>query len=314
MERVLILGVSSFAGSSFANYLFQNQKFELFGTFHSKKNINKLIFKKNKCKIKLIKIDLSTKKNKILSIIKKIKPKYIFDFASICLVNESWFNPQYYFKVNVDSKIELIKNLHSLKFLKKFIYISTPEVFGSTKKPVKENESFFNPTTPYAISKLSIEKLLLSYNNFFGSKSIIARFSNFYGRGQLIHRLIPKVIWSIKNSKKFPIQGLGLSKRDFIFDQDFNNGLFKILKNGKTGKIYHFSNNEYYSIKDVILLICKIKKFSFKKLIYFTKDRIGKDKNYYLNCKRTAKELKWRTKNNMQEGLKQTIDYYDRIL
>ena len=314
MDKVLILGASSFAGSSFVNYLFQNYKFKLYGTYNSKKNLDKLIFKKNKCKIKLIKIDLSSKQNKLLYNIKKIKPKYIFDFASVCLVNESWFEPEYYFKVNVESKIELVKSLHKLKFLKKFIYISTPEVFGSTNKPVKENETFFNPTTPYAISKLSIEKLLLSYSNFFGSKAIITRFSNFYGRGQLIHRLIPKVIWSIKNNKKFPIQGTGLSKRDFIFDHDFNNGLFKVLRNGKTGQTYHFSNNKYHSIKEIILLICRIKKISFKKLIYFTNDRIGKDKNYYLDCKKTAKELKWKPKINIQEGLKQTISYYNKIL
>ncbi len=314
MKKILILGVSSFAGSSFANYISNNSKYELFGTYNSKKNFNDLIFKKNKCKIKLIKVDLSVKNINLFNLVKKIKPNYIFDFASVCLVNESWFEPENYFKVNVESKIELVQNLHKLKFLEKFIYVSTPEVFGSTKKPMKENQTNFNPTTPYAISKLTIEKLLLSYSNYFGSKSIIARFSNFYGRGQLKHRLIPKVIWSIKNKKKFPIQGLGLSKRDFIFDQDFNDGLCRVMKYGKTGDTYHFSNNDYYSIREIILLICKIKKISFNKLVYFTKDRIGKDKNYYLDCKKTAKKLKWRPQTKIKEGLKKTIIYYDRVL
>ena len=314
MTKILILGVSSFAGSSFANYISQNYKFNIFGTFNKKKNLNNLIFHRNKCKIKLIKVSLTSKKNNLLQIVKKIKPNYIFDFASVCLVNESWFEPKNYFKVNVESKIELVQNLHKFRFLKKFIYVSTPEVFGSTKKPIKESETYFNPTTPYAISKLAIEKLILSYNNFFGSKSIITRFSNFYGRGQLIHRLIPKVIWSIKKKKKFPIQGAGLSKRDFIFDQDFNDGLFRVMKFGKTGETYHFSNNDYYSIKDIILLICKIKKISFNKLVYYTKDRIGKDKNYYLNCKKTSKKLKWKPKFKIKEGIKQTINYYDKIL
>ena len=314
MNKILILGVTSFAGSSFANYMFQNYKYELFGTYNSTKNLNNLIFKKNRCKIKLMKLNLLLKKNNLLNNVKKVKPNYIFDFASICLVNESWFEPKNYFKVNANSKIELVQNLHKLKFLKKFIYVSTPEVFGSTNKPVKENATHFNPTTPYAISKLSIEQLLLSYSNFFGSKSIITRFSNFYGRGQLRHRLIPKVIWSIKNKKKFPIQGTGSTKRDFIFDQDFNDGLFRVMKNGKTGETYHFSNNDYYSIKEIIHLICKIKKTSFNKLVYFTKDRIGKDKNYYLDCKKTIKKIKWRPRTNIKEGLKKTINYYDKAL
>ena len=134
MTKILILGVSSFAGSSFANYISQNYKFNIFGTFNKKKNLNNLIFHRNKCKIKLIKVSLTSKKNNLLQIVKKIKPNYIFDFASVCLVNESWFEPKNYFKVNVESKIELVQNLHKFRFLKKFIYVSTPEVFGSTKK------------------------------------------------------------------------------------------------------------------------------------------------------------------------------------
>ena len=86
------------------------------------------------------------------------------------------------------------------------------------------------------------------------------------------------------------------------------------MKFGKTGETYHFSNNDYYSIKDIILLICKIKKISFNKLVYYTKDRIGKDKNYYLNCKKTSKKLKWKPKFKIKEGIKQTINYYDKIL
>ena len=118
MTKILILGVSSFAGSSFANYISQNYKFNIFGTFNKKKNLNNLIFHRNKCKIKLIKVSLTSKKNNLLQIVKKIKPNYIFDFASVCLVNESWFEPKNYFKVNVESKIELVQNLHKFRFLK----------------------------------------------------------------------------------------------------------------------------------------------------------------------------------------------------
>ena len=110
------------------------------------------------------------------------------------MVNESWDAPNNYLKINVNSKINFLKNLNKFNFLKKFIYVSTPEVFGSVNKPVRENSQTFNPSTPYAISKLTIEKYLIAYNEESGNKIIISRFSNFYGRGQLEHRLIPKVI------------------------------------------------------------------------------------------------------------------------
>ena len=104
MTKILILGVSSFAGSSFANYISQNYKFNIFGTFNKKKNLNNLIFHRNKCKIKLIKVSLTSKKNNLLQIVKKTKPNYIFDFASVCLVNESYLNQKIILKSMLSSK------------------------------------------------------------------------------------------------------------------------------------------------------------------------------------------------------------------
>ena len=170
--KVLILGGSSFAGSNFINFLIQKKKYNILGTYNSKKNLKKLIFKNSLDKFKLIKLDLSIENNKLLKIIKSFKPEYIFDFASVCLVNESWDTPNYYFKVNLNSKINFIKNMNNLSFIRKFIYVGTPEIFGSTLKPVKENSLIFNPSTPYAISKLSFEHLLMAYQKNFGNKII----------------------------------------------------------------------------------------------------------------------------------------------
>ncbi len=313
-HKILILGASSFAGSSFFDFLFRKDKFILLGTYNSKKNLNKLIFKKNLKKINLVKLDLYQEKNSLIKIVKKFKPTYIFDFASVCMVNESWNAPNSYLKINVNSKIDFLKNLNKFTFLKKFIYVSTPEVFGSVNKPVKENSQTFNPSTPYAISKLAMEKYLNAYNEESGNKIIISRFSNFYGRGQLGHRLIPKVINCINRSKKFPLHGDGLTKRNFIFDEDFNDGFLKIMLNGKGGKTYHFSSNFYVTIKNVIQIICKYKNSDFNKVVYETKERKGKDKYYFLDCKKTSKELKWKAKTNLSNGLLKTINYYDNEL
>ena len=312
--KVLILGSSSFAGSSFTNFLIQKKKYKILGTYNSKKNLKKLIFKNSLNKFKLIKLDLNREKNTLLKIVKSFKPEYIFDFASVCMVNESWDAPDYYFRVNLNSKINFIQNMHNLPFIKKFIYVGTPEIFGSTLKPVKENSLLFNPSTPYAISKLSFEQFLMAYQKNYDSKVIITRFSNFYGRGQLEHRLIPKVLKCIKDNLKFPIHGKGLTKRDFIFDEDFNDAFYKVLKKGKSGKIYHFSTNYYVSIKSIVEIICKSKNVKFEDIGYKASDRIGKDKYYFLDCNKTSKELKWTPKNKLTQGLNKTIKYYDKEL
>jgi len=309
---VLLLGSSSFAGSIFKNYLNKKKKYDILGTYNSKKNIKKLIFKDKLNKFQLVKLDLNKEKNTLLQIIKSFKPVYIFDFASICMVNESWDDPNYYLRVNLNSKIKFIQNMNNLPYLKKFIYVSTPEIFGSTLKPIKENSSTFNPSTPYAISKLSFEHFLQAYQNNFNNKIIITRFSNFYGRGQLEHRLIPKVVKCINKGLKFPIHGDGLTKRDFIFDEDFNDAFYKVLKKGKEGRIYHFSTNHYVTVRRVIEIICKFKNVKYSDIVEKIPERTGKDKYYLLDCNNTSKELKWKPKNNLIQGLTKTIDYLDK--
>ena len=94
--NVLILGSSSFAGSSFTNFLSKKKKYKILGTYNSKKNLKKLILKNNLNKLKLNKLDLIKEKNSLFKIVNSFKPEYIFDFASVCMVNESWDNPNYF--------------------------------------------------------------------------------------------------------------------------------------------------------------------------------------------------------------------------
>ncbi len=312
MKKILILGTSSFAGSSFLNYIL-NKNYIVFGTYFSKKYlfIDEI---KNKKNIKFIKLDLSKNFNKLYKLVERIKPNIIIDFASICLVNESWKSPQYYFNVNFNSRIKLFNNSDKFSFLDKYIYISTPEIFGSSSKKISELNSCYNPSTPYAASKLGAELLINLCNKNFKKKFIIARFSNFYGRGQPLHRLIPKTIKCIIKKKKFPLHGKGMSKRDYIFDEDFNLALFKLIKLGKVGNKYHFSTNKFYSVYEVVEKICGLMNYSSRKLIKFSQDRIGKDKNYFLSNFATTKSLGWKPKITLLQGLKKTIKYYEQII
>jgi dTDP-glucose 4,6-dehydratase len=307
MVKVLVLGVSSFAGGSFFQFI-QKKKFVCFGTYNTKKNSYYWKFKKKK----LYKINFHKRNNKLINLVKKIKPKFIVDFASLCMVNESWSNSETYFNYNVVSKIKLIENLKKLSYLKKYIYISTPEIFGSSKKKIAENSNKFQPNTPYASSKLAIETILTNYAKNYKSQIIISRFSNFYGRTQPIYRLIPQILYCIKNNKKFRMHGNGSSKRNFIFEDDFNNGIFQIIKKGLIGKIYHFTSNNFYRIKDVVKLICKIKKVDYSNFVITTKERIGKDQNYFLSASFTKKKLKWYPRFSLRKGIKTIIKYFDK--
>ena len=312
--KILVLGSSSFSGASMVKYLLDNNKYSVYGTFRRKKVSTYLPYKfsKNFRLFKEYKIDLTKNSAQLLNLIAKIKPKFIIDFASICMVNESWKNSQIYFQTNVSSKIKMIEYLSQSNFLKKYVYISTPEIFGSSKKFIHENHSIFNPSTPYATSKLSAEILLRNYFSYSNLPLIISRFSNFYGPGQPLYRLIPKIIACIDSKNKFPIQGNGQSKRNFIFSYDFCNGINKILSKGKIGEIYHFSGNSFDSVMDTVKYLCDLKAYNVKKLIKKTKSRISQDLVYKLNSKKTRKALNWKPVYTLKKGLKEIIIYHNK--
>ena len=311
-KKVLILGSSSFAGASMVNFLLKKKEYSLIGTYRKKKIKQYLPYLNNTNlkNFKNFKIDFTKNPQYLIKVLKRFKPTYIIDFASICMVNESWKNPDVYFKINVLYRTQIIKYLCNNTFLKKYIYISTPEVFGSSKKFISEKNGMFDPSTPYATSKLSTEMLLKNYSRHYNLPLIITRFSNFYGPGQPLYRLIPKIISCIDKHKKFPLQGSGKSKRNFIFSKDFCNGIYKALKKGKIGQIYHFSGKTFYSVLEIVKLICDLKSYKISKLLSKSKERVGQDTIYKLQSSFTIKSLSWKPVYSLKKGLNEVINYH----
>ena len=315
-KKILVLGSSSFSGASIVDYLLTQNNYQIFGTYRRKKKDSYLPYKFNKNfkRFREYKVDLSKKSNHLLKLITKLKPEIIIDFASVCMVNESWDNPETYFQTNVLSKTRAIEYLSKTNFLQKYIYISTPEVFGSSKKFITEDCNIFNPKTPYATSKLSFEILLKNYLNHYKFPLIISRFSNFYGPGQPLHRLIPKLIACIDSNTKFPVQGDGKSKRNFIFSYDFCNGINKVITKGRTGETYHFSGDRFLSVIDIVKNVCDLKSYDIKKLIIKSKSRTGQDFLYKLGSTKTRKNLNWKPVYALKDGVQEIIVHHNKYI
>jgi len=310
-KKILIIGSSSFGGATLINYLLSKKKYLIYGTFRRKKNKSYLPYLENKNlkDFKNYKVDFSDGPKKMIRIINSLKPDYIIDFAAISVVNQSWEYPQVYFDTNVKYKLEVFKSLGKFNFLQKYILISTPEIFGNTTRSLMENSNNFNPSTPYATSKLCTEFLLKNYSKNFNVPFIITRFSNFFGQGQPVYRLIPKIIACINNKKKFPLEGEGKTKRNFIFSYDFSDGIYKTIVSGKKNSTYHFAGDKYYKINDIAKIICKLKSYNYRQLIKITESRKGQDIIYKLNSAKTRKELKWKPLYTLKKALIEVINY-----
>lgn len=307
----LVIGSNSFSGACLVDYLLNN-KFKVIGLYKTKKEKKFLKFEKNKYIKNYVSLqfDLNLKKKNLLKIVRKYKPNYIVDFASLCLVNESWQNPELYMLTNVTNRLNFLKKISNESCLKKYIYISTPEVFGSSTKPQRESSTMYNPSTPYAISKLAVELYMKILNKNFNGKFIITRFSNFYGETQEQHRLLPKLFKSILSKNFFYLQGDGSSKRNFIYDTDFCEGIYKTMQKGRIGKNYHFCSDEINSIIKIIKLVCKISLINYDNLVKKIRDRVGKDQIYKLDCNKTKKELNWKPNVSLLQGINKLKYYY----
>lgn len=315
----LILGSNSFSGSNFINFLLK-KKIKVIGLSRSSEiNFRYLPYKNNKnLKLfKFIKFDMNKNLNIFNKILDKYQPQYIVNFASQSMVAESWISPEDWYQTNLLSNVKMFKILQSYKHLKKYIHISTPEVFGSSKS-IKEN-NIFSPSTPYSLSRSACDQhLLLLFKNF-NFPVCFTRASNVFGPGQQLYRIVPKTILYCLNSKKLPLHGGGHSRRSFIDIMDVCDATFKIAKKGKLGQSYNISTNKYVSIKSIVLKICKLLSFDPDDLILNSHDRIGKDEFYQMSSSKIRSELNWDDKisldiglNNTINWIKQNIDYFNK--
>lgn len=308
MNKAIVIGSNSFSGSSFVRYLLA-KNYKVFGISRSiqKKNVFCLHNKKHKNFV-FKKMDINKNLNQIINLILKHKIKYVINYSSQSMVGQSWNAPEDWFKTNSFAIPYLYNELSKIKKIR-LVHISTPEVYGNTRKKVYE-DCQFNPSTPYAVSRCTADNFLNILDKQNKINFVGVRAANVYGEGQDGYRIIPKAI--INLNKKIPLElhGGGKSIRSFIHIDDVSDATYKIMIKGKKGQFYHVSNNHYIKIKDVIKKICKCLNISFKKSTKITKDRTGKDFFYKLSSSRIRNELNWRPKIRLDEGINKVLNWY----
>ena len=315
MAKFFVTGGLGFIGSNLIEYLLN--------TGHNVINIDKISYAsnfyntkefKNNKSYKFYKSDICNKKN-LDYLIKKYKPKCIFNLAAETHVDRSIDNSDSFIKSNilgVQSLLEvLVKNKRT-----KLIHISTDEVYGNIKKNVRTTEkSPYNPLNPYAATKAASDHLVRSYINTYKINAIITNSCNNYGPRQNPEKLIPKIIFNILyNKKNLPIYAKGKNSREWIYVLDHCQALYKIYQKGKNGETYNIGSNHNLKnidlVKKIISLCKNKKKINIKSQIKFIKDRPGHDLRYALNSKKIRSKIKWSTKVNISKGLLRTIEWY----
>ena len=313
--KYLVIGSNSFSGSHFTQYLI-SKKESVFGISRSKEpNKVFLPYKWNnpKKKFRFFKLNINTQLNLLVKLIRRFKPQYIINFAAQGMVAQSWYSPTDWYQTNLLGQVRLHEKIRKIKSIKKYIHITTPEVYGNTAKWTKENFEF-KPSTPYAISRAACDFHLMSFYKNYNFPVIFTRASNVSGPGQQLYRIVPKAILSARLKKKINLHGGGLSKRSFIYIDDVCDAIYKIIKKGNIGETYHISTKKIISIKELVRKICIMTSTKFNDLAKVSKDRKGKDYAYLLNTSKLRKKLNWKDRVSLDEGIKKTLYWIDQKL
>ena len=228
----------------------------------------------------------------------------VINFAAESFVDRSISDAKPFLDSNVNGVFTILEIIK--KFSKKFIHISTDEVFGSLKDSTANEFSRFNPSSPYSATKAAAELLINSYIVTHDCDCLITRCTNNYGPRQFPEKLIPKVILLASKNMRIPVYGDGKNIRDWLYVDDHCDAIYNVLNNGKRGESYNISGgneiDNLYIVKKILSLMDKS-----EDLIDFVEDRPGHDFRYSMSSLKIKKTLNWKPKVDFDTGLKNTI-------
>ncbi len=316
MNKAIVTGGSGFIGSNLVNFLIKKKFFVI--------NIDKLTYSSNrynaqsKKNYKFYKVDICNK-NRLIKIIKKHRPKVIFNLAAETHVDRSIDDPKKFINTNIFGVYNILEAIRLLKknnINLKLVHVSTDEVYGDIKNKLRSNEKYkYEPSSPYSATKAGADHLVKSYIRTYKINAVISNCCNNYGPYQFPEKLIPKMISNLFENKKLPIYAKGKNSREWLHVDDHCEALLTIFKKGKSGESYNVGSG--INMENINLIKKIIKIFIEKKInigknskIVFVKDRPGHDFRYALNSKKIFKKLKWKPKITLNEGLSNTISWY----
>ena len=192
--------------------------------------------------------------------------------------------------------------------VKRFVQVSTDEVYGSVETGTSTEDDALVPRSPYSASKAGGDLLSLSFWTTYRFPVMVTRGSNTYGPNQYPEKFIPLFLTNAIDDQPLPLYGDGRQRRDWLAVQDHCGGIERVLLDGEPGHIYNVGGgNERENLTVAEQLLALLGKPV--SLIRFVQDRPGHDKRYAVDCRKLMK-LGWQPTVPFDQGLKATVEWY----
>lgn len=309
MKRLLVTGGCGFIGSNFIRHFLSKRPqwhvINLDKLSYSGNPANLTDLKKNP-RYRFVRGDITNKKL-VFSLMKKVNA--VVHFAAETHVDRSIESADEFLKTNILGTAALLEASLAC-VIKRFVHMSTDEVYGSIKKGYVDETAHLLPNSPYSASKAGADLLVRSFQETFQHPAMIIRCTNNYGPYQFPEKVMPLFITNLLENKTVPLYGNGKNRRDWIFVEDACRAVLLVLEKGKAGATYNVGAHQEMSNLELTQKILR----HFKKgreMIRHVTDRLGHDFRYALNFKKIQK-LGFKPAWNFEEGLLRTIQWYKK--
>ena len=310
MKKLIVTGGAGFIGSNFIRYMlkqYKDYKIINLDLLTYAGNLQNLIDVKDNPNYEFINMDIGNRDlvNKIVS----QGIDYIINFAAESHVDKSIENPECFIKTNIEGTQVLLDAAKNYQ-IKKYVQISTDEVYGSLGKTgLFTEETSLETNSPYSASKASADLLTRAYYKTFNLPINITRCSNNYGPYQYPEKLIPLMITNAIEDKNLPVYGDGLQIRDWLHVKDHCRAIDRVLHKGKIGDVYNIGGNNEVTNIDIVKLLLKMLNKP-ESLIRYVQDRPGHDRRYAINSSKIRTELGWKPEYTLEKGIEETVQWY----
>ncbi len=304
----LITGGAGFIGSNFVRHLYnagEKPQVRVLDKLTYSSNLENLKDFQGRPDFEFIKGDICDAKT-VQTAMQGVE--VVINFAAETAVDRSIDDPQSFIKTDIFGVYTLLEEARKLSNFKRFIQISTDEVYGHIMEGSFRETSELKPRNPYAASKLGGERLAYSFFETYRLPVVITRASNNYGPYAYLEKVIPLFITNLVDGAQVPVFGEGRQVRDWLYVEDHCRAIKVLADRGVNGEVYNVgAGQECENIEMTRKLLAIMGKD--ERSIKFVQDRPGHDMRYSLDSSK-LQSLGWQPKVGLDAGLKKTVDWY----
>jgi dTDP-glucose 4,6-dehydratase len=231
----------------------------------------------------------------------------VVHFAAESHVDRSILEPGVFLRTNVVGTQVLLDAALRHK-VRRFVHVSTDEVYGSVEKGHSREGDRLLPNSPYAASKAASDLLVRSYVVTFGLPAVVTRASNNFGPYQFPEKALPLMITNWIEGKPFPLYGDGLNVRDWVYVEDHVRAIEFVLRKGAVGEIYNIGGTRSLNNRQLVEKVRGVMGVG-PELVKRVSDRPGHDRRYALDCSKLLK-LGFKHAFGYDEALRATVEWY----